>query len=93
MSIDITRIDKVLLLKTLWVNAKPAAFFDSLAAPDPPGWNEASAKVAVTKYIDYFQGRCIKADLSKDVVTHQLYERDWGQGKFEKSVNSLKKAK
>lgn len=93
MSIDIKGIDKVTLLKALWLNAKPAAFFNNELAPDAPKWDEKFAAIAVTKHIDYFQGRCIKVDLSKDIITHQLYDREWGQGKFEQIVNLLKEAK
>jgi len=45
----------------------------------------------VTRYIDYFNGRPIKTDLSKDTVDTWLYNRDAGKGKFEAIVEMLRK--
>ena len=88
MSIDITGIDKVELLHNLWQNMKPAAFFGGM---DGPAFDRELAKEAVKKYIDYFCGRCIKSDLSKDSVDPWLYDRDAGAGSFERIVQKIKK--
>ena len=87
--VNISGIDKVQLLKALWLNAKPASFFGG-SGTTPPIFNEARASSAVKDYIDYFDGRCIKTDLSKDAANPRLYDRDWGNGAFEKVVRSLK---
>ena len=44
---------------------------------------------AVKCHIDYFCGRAIKTDLSKDSVDPYLYDRDAGQGTFQKVVDSI----
>ena len=66
--IDISGLDKVELLKRLWINIKPASFFTNRPDVSVPSFNEGAAKDAVKKYIDYFQGRAIKMDLSGDEI-------------------------
>ena len=94
MSVDISGLDKVALLKVLWENSKPAAFFSSFDALNancnPPPFNEQNAKVAVTKDIDYFEGRCIKTDLSGNTADPRLYDRDYGSGKFAEIVQRMR---
>lgn len=80
--IDISEINKVNLLKQLWKNQKSAACFRT--------FNEEDAEKAVERYIDYYDGRSIKTDLSKNEVDPYLYDRGAGQGTFKKVVNSLK---
>jgi hypothetical protein len=89
-SINIAGIDKVELLRALWEGSSPARFFAMSGFPAPSFDNE-SAKEAVEKYIDYYDGRCIKSDISGDKVDPWLYNRDAGEGKFEKIVEKLKK--
>jgi hypothetical protein len=88
--IDITDIDKVKLLEALWHKQKPAAFFTFNLVP-PPSFDEKGAKQAVTKYIDYFCGRCIKTNLSGDTVDPFLFDRDAGEGAFQSMVDQLAK--
>ena len=54
-----------------------------------PEFDESAAELSVKKYIDYFQGRCIKADISGDYVDPGLYDRDAGSGAFQKIINEL----
>ena len=88
MSVSIKGIDKVKLLKALWDHAKPAAFFAMYGQPSL-GWDASAAKEAVRSTIDYFCGRCIKTDLSGDIADPSLYDRDWGEGSFQKIVKGL----
>jgi hypothetical protein len=88
MSVDITGINKITLLFAMWQGMHPAKFFGGL---DGPTFDRELAKEAVKSYIDYFCGRCIKTDLSKDTVDPWLYNRDAGAGAFEKIVEKLKK--
>ena len=53
-------------------------------------FNHEAAKVAVTKYIDYFGGKAIKMDLSGDEVDPRLYDRDAGEGAFARVVATLR---
>lgn len=89
MSVDIRGINKVALLKALWENAKSDTLFTNYNTP-PPLFDETGATKAVNKYIDYFDGRYIKTDLSGDVASPHSYDRNWGQGIFQKIVQSLK---
>ena len=95
MSVDISGIDKVALLRALWENSKPAAFFDTFVARNanckPPQFNEFAAQTAVHHYIDYFDGRCIKTDISGNKADPRLYDRDHGIGKFAEIVSNLRK--
>ncbi len=89
MSVDISTVNKVSLLKTLWEHSKPAAFFTMSGVP-PPSWSPTGASEAVKGYIDYFQGRMIKTDLSKNTADPYSYDRDYGQGTFQNLVNLTK---
>lgn len=82
-------LNKVDLLKALWDNAKPAAFY-GFSGRAAPSLDEASATAAVSKYIDYFCGRCIKSDLSKDYAGTWGYDRDYGSGSFACIVNKVR---
>ena len=74
-SVDISGLDKTALLRALWSNRQPALFFSQhLCAP--PAFDEAEAARAVARYIDYFCGRRIKADLRGDAVDPALHDRD-----------------
>jgi hypothetical protein len=84
-TIDIKGVDKVALLQELWSGVKPAAFFAGHPSLIPP-FNTAMARDAVGGYIDYFQGRCIKTDLSKETANPGMYDRDAGAGAFAKAV-------
>lgn len=72
--IDISGIDKVELLKVLWENQKVAPFFTHMPQA-APRWDEALAKKELARCdkIDYFQGRCIKANLCGDTLSVSAY--------------------
>lgn len=87
---DISGVDKVKLLRELWTRQQVATFFTSgFGQMLPiPVFDENLAFKAVTQYIDYFQGRAIKADLSEDTVSIDAYERDAGRGKFAEAIKA-----
>jgi hypothetical protein len=87
-TVDISKVDKVKLLKALWVNATPAIFFQQFGVT-PPSFDEEGAKDAVKKYIDYYNGRCIKTDLSQNTARPNGYDRDYGEGSFARIVRQL----
>ena len=92
MSIDISGIDKVNLLKCLWKHSKPAIFFEDFNVL-PPDFDENEAQEAVKEYIDYFCGRLIKANLSGNDVEKRQYDRydeSYGEGSFLKCVELCK---
>lgn len=89
-NIDISNLDKSKLLYCLWKGQVTAGYFTATGTT-PPDYNEAGAsKVVANGYIDYYQGRAIKTDLSKDIVDPWLYDRDAGKGKFAKIVSDLR---
>ncbi len=88
--VDIRGIDKVVLLYALWSNMEPSKHFGpggtGFCMVPPPSFNRSKAADAVKTYIDYYDGRCIKTDLSGDSVNPYLYDRDAGQGAFARIV-------
>jgi hypothetical protein len=86
--IDISGLDKPFLLKNLWRYA-----FESPMNFGPSRWQDdwdRVAETAVNGPIDYFKGRAIKTDLSKDEVDPWLYDRDAGEGTFASVVARLR---
>lgn len=86
--IDISEIPKLELLKGLWENQS-----DNYEGPDQEtefnaGWGETIVEKA--GYIDFFDGRPIKCDLSKRSVNPAKYNLWAGEGMFQSVVNSIK---
>lgn len=100
-TIDVSDLDQYSLIKALWRNMKPASFFNSFTAmaagltpPSEPSNDEIDRTFHSGKYIDYLAGRCIKTDFGDTTqVNTRLYNRDAGEGAFEKIVASLRAAK
>lgn len=88
--IDISGLDKVDLLAQLWQTSRPAdSYLSSFLRP--PSFDKERAKIAVNSgSIDYFCGRCIRADLREDYVNPLRYDCDAGQGVFEKIVQQMR---
>ena len=89
MSINIQGIQKPLLLRFLWENSQTAVFFSMSGFP-APAFDEQKAVNAVNGYIDYFQGRVIKCDISGDTADPWLYDRDNGEGAFQRIVSQIR---
>ena len=87
--VDITGLDKVELLRNLWLNMTPALFFSFSGMPVPE-FDSKLASNAILTYIDYFCGRCIKTNLSHDFADPHLYDRDAGTGSFAKIVTKMR---
>lgn len=90
--ISIKGLCKTTILKKMWERTITARFF-SFSGVSPPLFDEKSAEEAVARYIDYFCGRPIKTDLSKDEVDPYLYDRDAGKGTFEQIISEIKSCK
>ena len=88
MDIDISDIDKVELLRHLWREQAPATFYTDNSLTPP--FDENEARYAIRGYIDYFCGRCIKSNLTRDRVNPALYDQDAGEGKFAEIVTNLR---
>jgi len=91
-TVNIAGLNKVALLKALWEGSKPAIFFKFNPSVPIPTWDDQMASKAVNNYIDYFQGRLIKTDLSKDEADPHSYDRDYGSGAFTNIANRLRSA-
>ncbi len=91
--LDITGIDKAELLAALYNNARPVRL----------GWihfqggemtkEEAAKLLGEQTYFDYVGGRPLKVNLKGNTLSPALYDRDQGQGKCERIVESLRKAR
>lgn len=90
-TVDISGLNKVDILREMWESTKPASFFSLGYGVPIPKWDESEARLAVSGYIDYFQGRCIKTDLSKDIVDTFGYDRDHEPGALQRIVDRLRK--
>ena len=91
MSVNITGLDKVKLLRALWDSSKPASFFRIDGVP-PPKWDDRTAERDVKTYIDYHQGRAIKTDLTGDEADPWGYDREYGPGAFQRVAESVRAA-
>ena len=89
-NIDISGLDRKDLLKRLWTNMKVPAHSMGVFGGANASYSDAGASEALKGYIDYYQGRCIKTDLSKDSVDPYLYDRDAGTGTFAKIVAAMR---
>lgn len=91
--VNIGGINRIQLLKVLWEQQPPALFYFFHPKVKVPCWNETEAKKALEYgYIDYFQGRCIKTDLTKDIVDTCNYDESGGPT-FQDALNKLNKKK
>ena len=93
--IDITGIDKAVLLAALYAAAKTQGL--GFLHYTPGAMTHAEAKEYVTNtepwlYFDYIKGRVLKVDLSADMLDPRLYDRDNGTGATARVVASIRKA-
>ncbi|XXQ37143.1 Uncharacterized protein PBTT_07144 [Plasmodiophora brassicae] len=90
--VDISGIDKVELLHELWQNREPAVQSYYGPGTPAPAFDHAKANGAVLRHIEYFEGRCIKTDLSGDTASAYLYDYDTGRGTFQRIVQGLRQS-
>lgn len=91
--IYVADIDRTELVRALWKNAKPAAFFESSELAPTLNEKELDKEVARGKKIDYLSGRAIKINFQGDSVDPSEYDKYNGQGSFQKVVDVLKSGK
>jgi len=95
LKINIQDIDKVTLLSEMWKHQQVAAFFNMYGKQAPVfdssdnKMREKAIQTIKSGYIDYFFGRAIKMDLSKEEVNPLAYDRDAGYGTFQSIVDRL----
>lgn len=83
--INIKGISKTEILRALFLNSTPASFFILSGIP-APSFDDSNAEIAVASYIDYFCGRLIKSDISKDLTYNLGYNREYGAHAYEKII-------
>lgn len=92
--IDVTGLDRKVLLHELWKNAKPALFFVRLGSSGPEFNMERALSELQSNdtYADYICGRCIKASVfaKENEIDGKFYDREYGTGSFQKVVNRCK---
>lgn len=93
-TIDISDLNVHDVILALWKNMEPASFFmfnPGVKVPGQPSRAKVDEYLARSKYIDYLEGRAIKADFGDlTKVRTFLYNRDGGQGAFERIVADLR---
>lgn len=90
MMVDISGLDKTLLLAVLWNNAKKQSAFDFSKSMPKQRAEELMAYAGDRPYFDWVDGRCLKIDLLGDAMDPRLYDRDNGEGAAARVVNLLR---
>lgn len=89
---SIVGLNKLQLLKALWIAQKPAAFF--AATPGrAPDWDEVEGERMLLSrkgYVDYAMGRVIKMNFSQDEVDTKYYDEMAGSGQAAKIIAALR---
>ena len=93
--VDISGLNKVDLLEALWNNAQSAIYYQryefGIGNDRPPSFSRDGEEISdVKKYIDYFDGRCIRTDISGDSANPSGYDKEWGQGAFRRVVDGTR---
>lgn len=86
--VNIRGIDRKTLLKALWSNSKPSAFFYNPIL-SPPLSNEELEEASKRDYVDYLCGRVIKVDLSCEYVDPIPYNRTNGSRALQQVVKKV----
>lgn len=89
--VDIHGLDERVLLKTLWDNTRPCAFFRTNKAIPAPKYDPKEAEKAIeNRWVDYLCGRCFKFRLGTESVCPKYYDEDAGKGTMARVVAALR---
>jgi hypothetical protein len=91
--VDITGLDKKAVLKELWKNSKPAAFFAMNGFPAPANCDDTEVNRIFSTgdcYADYLCGRVIKTSFKTNTLNPWGYDRDNGAGAMQKVVDAMR---
>ena len=84
---DISYLDRTVLLKKLWENTITASYFKYSGVKSP----EYRDFIGYEFNFDYYCGRPIKMNLTDlSNVNYRLYDRDAGEGKIVKELRQQK---
>lgn len=88
---DISHLDKAVVLAALYNKARVQGMGVLHAKPDDMSIEEARALLAAGQLrFDYLHGRVMKIDLSKADLWTALYNRDNGEGAAEAIITELR---
>ncbi len=87
--IDIKGLDKAKVLKALY-DGSHIQGLGFLQAVNDFTEEDARELIKTQTYFDYLYGRVLKVDLSSDSFEEWLYDRDNGQGKAQRIIESLR---
>jgi hypothetical protein len=93
--VDITGLDKMLVLEALWKAQASASFF-RFQGMAPPSFDIDKAREdfqSTGGAFDYCCGRAIKANLGTDMVDPAEYDRSAGQGTMVRVIAALRSGK
>ncbi len=89
MSIDISGLDKLVLLHALWSKSSPE-YVRVANGVYIPQWDVQEAQKALLGYIYKLNGRKLQVDLCTDVVDFTLYDTHCGSGTSARVVTDMK---
>jgi hypothetical protein len=89
MLIDISKLDKAVVLAALFNNSKQQGMGLMVArGRDPLSVAEAAELLKQSSgYFDYLYGRVMKVDLRKDLLDTWGYDRDNGDGAAQRAIS------
>lgn len=88
---DFCDIKRIKLLELMWNNMKPARFFTHMNISPPDFGSRTNALETIKNgFIDYYNGRCIKTDLSQNSLNSFMYDRDTYVGKLKELVDIVR---
>ncbi|EEA19115.1 hypothetical protein TMatcc_010339 [Talaromyces marneffei ATCC 18224] len=91
VEIDVSGIDRIELLRGLWEKSPVAAWCRENGVVQEFDVNAAGRGfIKDGGYFDYFCGRVIKCNLMGDTVNPWGYDRDNGEGAFQKVVSEIR---
>jgi hypothetical protein len=83
------------ILKALWERSKYAAFFDHFPDTMKPKFSLSNldAQVQSCGYVDYYDGKVIKACIfdTRNEIDPSGYDRDNGRGAFQEVIDGLRR--
>lgn len=95
-NVDISGLDKVALLHSLWKqHTKMAAFYKSYPELLTASVELTDIKTALDGrrgYIDYLKGKSFKTDFSTDSVDPRGYDRENGDGSLKRAVEAFRRS-
>jgi len=90
MQVDISGIDKKMLLQSLYEYAKPLGMGIYHYTPNDTLPNQEMESILARGHIDYLHGRAMKINISGNSVNTFSYNRNHGENAAEKIIATLR---